>query len=237
MAYEVIKTIRGRRYRYEVESFRDPETGKVRNKWHYLGKADSDRPPARRASGDETRTKLMDALERLLDRGNWSELTVRLIAAEAGVAEATYYRYFQSRSELLHACAARVSETLEDRLQALHEIAPERDLERKRLRELAVQFVSDPPGATVIYALWTRGETKSLRAERRVRRQRALSQYFHELRDRAFVAFNDAEIDKLSTEIALLLQAFSYRTVIERRHLGEEEYEAVASIVDRLVFG
>jgi len=32
------------------------------------------------------------------------------------------------------------------------------------------------------------------------------------------------------------VQAFSYRTVIERRHLNEGEYDTVASIIDRLVF-
>lgn len=236
MAYEVVKTIGGRQYRYAVESYRDDETGKVRNKWRYLGKADSNQPPARRARGDETRVKLMDAVERLLDRGTWSDITVRHIAAEAGVAEATYYRHFQSRSELLHACAARASESLERRLQGLHEIAATRDDERTRLRELVVHSVSDPPGAAVMYALWTTGESRGLRTERQARRRRALNRYLHDLRERRYVDWSDADIEELSTELALLLQSFSYRTVIERRHLNEGEYDAAAAIVDRLVF-
>jgi AcrR family transcriptional regulator len=236
MAYEVVKTIRGRQYRYAVESYRDADTGKVRNKWRYLGKADSNQVPVRRTRGPETRTKLMDALERLLDRDSWSDVTVRNIAAEAGVAEATYYRHFQSRSELLHACAARVLEMLEERFEALRAIAATRDDERKRLRKLVVEAVSDPPGAAVMYALWTAGETGPLRAERRARRQRALRAYLCELRDRGYATFTDADIEELSNALALLLQSFSYRTVIERRHLNEGEYEAVAAIVDRLVF-
>src|ERR1700739_318471 len=99
MAYEVVKTIRGRKYRYVVESYRDVETGKVRNKWRYLGKAEGEQPPVRRARRDDARVKLLDAAERLLDREAWSDITVRHIAAEAGVAEATFYRYFQSRSD------------------------------------------------------------------------------------------------------------------------------------------
>lgn len=236
MAYEVVKTIRGRQYRYVVESYRDAETGKVRNKWRYLGKADSNQPPMRRTRGDETRTKLMDAVERLLERDNWSDVTVRSIAAEAGVAEATYYRHFQSRSELLHACAARVLGLFEERLKTLLEIAPTRDEERERLRRLTVQSVSEPPGAAVMYALWTAGETGSLRGQRQAHRENALSRYLHELVNRGYVSFTDADIRELSHALALLLQSFSYRTVIERRHLNEGEYEAAATIVDRLVF-
>lgn len=236
MAYEVLKTIRGRQYRYVVESYRDEETGKVRNKWRYLGKADSDQPPVRRLAGEQTRTKLMDAAERLLDRENWSGITVRHIAAEAGVAEGTFYRHFQSRPDLLRACASRVVETLEARLGALRGIAETRDDERKRVRALAVEFVSNPPGAAVMYALWSTGESRGLRTERQVRRQRALSTYLRELRERGYVTFSDSEIEELSIELALLLQSFSYRTVIERRHLNDGEYEAVAAIVDRVIF-
>jgi AcrR family transcriptional regulator len=236
MAYEVVKTIRGRQYRYAVESYRDAETGKVRNRWRYLGKADSDRPPAPRPRGDETRVKLLDAAERLLDRETWSTLTVRHIAAEAGVAEATYYRHFRSRSDLLNACAARALQTFEERLQALHAIAPSRGEERERLRTLVIEFVENPPGAAVMYALWTTGESSGIRGQRTARRQQALSRYLHDLRERAYIAFPDSEIEELSTELALLLQSFSYRTVIERRHLGKSEYEAVAAIVDRLIF-
>lgn len=236
MAYEVVKTIRGRQYRYVVESYRDDETGKVRNKWRYLGKADSDKPPARRVRGDETRVKLMDAVERLLITEVWSGITVRHIAVEAGVAEATFYRHFQSRSELLHACAARVIEQFEERLKTLLEIAPTRDEERKRLRGLVVNSVSEPPGAAVMYALWTTGETGTLRAQRQTRREHALSRYLRELINREYATFSDIDIAELSHAIALLLQSFSYRTVIERRHLDEGQYEAAATIVDRLVF-
>jgi len=48
MAHEVIKKVGRRAYRYRVESYRDPETKKVRSRWRYLGVAapgDSASPP------------------------------------------------------------------------------------------------------------------------------------------------------------------------------------------------
>jgi len=236
MAYEVVKTIRGRQYRYAVESYRDADSGKVRNKWRYLGKADSDQPPARRTRGVETRIKLMDAVERLLDRGPWSDTTVRHIATEAGVAEATFYRHFRSRSELLKACSGRVMEQFEERLKTLLDIASSRNDERARLRGLVVNSVSEPPGAAVIHALWTTGETGSLREQRQIRREHALNRYLKKLGDRGYVTLTDADVAELSHALALLLQSFAYRTVIERRHLNEGQYDAAATIVDRLVF-
>ncbi len=37
MAYEVTKRIKGRDYRYRVEGYRDPESGKRKTRWQYLG--------------------------------------------------------------------------------------------------------------------------------------------------------------------------------------------------------
>ena len=42
MAYEVIKRVSGRAYRYRVESYRDPETRRVRGKWTYLGRVEGE---------------------------------------------------------------------------------------------------------------------------------------------------------------------------------------------------
>ncbi len=38
MSYTRIKTINGQRYRYEITSYRDPVTGKVRHRSQYVGK-------------------------------------------------------------------------------------------------------------------------------------------------------------------------------------------------------
>src|ERR1700685_218467 len=141
MSYEVVKTIRGRDYRYMVESYRDPQTGKVRNRWRYLGKGHGEAPPRRRARADETRAKLTRALEDLLEQTPWREVTAHDIAARAGVAPATLYRYFSSRENVLQGAAAHANDQLDARLAELQNIAPDRESERARLRALVIALV------------------------------------------------------------------------------------------------
>jgi len=67
VAYEVIKRVGGRAYRYRVESYRDPETRRVRGKWTYLGRVEGEGTlsPERQAR-PSSRTRLLNALEELL---------------------------------------------------------------------------------------------------------------------------------------------------------------------------
>jgi AcrR family transcriptional regulator len=101
MAYTVAKTIHGRSYLYSVEGRRDSVTGKVRNRWTYLGRAPAGAaevvPPVRTPRG-ETRRRLIEATERLLERGDRAAVTPSTIATEAGVAHGTFYRHFRDRS-------------------------------------------------------------------------------------------------------------------------------------------
>src|ERR1700740_3641603 len=99
MAYEVTKTIRGRAYRYRVESVRDSETGKRRNQWTYIGRAEgtATRPPAKRQSN--ARKSLLDALERLLATHEFGDITAGMIASKATLAHGTFYRHFRHKRE------------------------------------------------------------------------------------------------------------------------------------------
>jgi AcrR family transcriptional regulator len=136
LAYEVIKRVSGRAYRYRVESFRDPETRRVRGRWTYLGRVDPadaglpDRPPK-----VSSQARLIDAVARLLSEADAESLSAAAIAREAGVAYGTFYRYFTDRA---HA----VRETLLRRGSALGDVATRfagplgsRNEERKRVGE------------------------------------------------------------------------------------------------------
>ncbi len=236
MAYEVVKTIRGRDYRYEVESYRDPQTGKVRNKWRYLGRATGGAPPRRRSRGEETRSGLMAALERLLARTPWSEITAQHIAAEADVAAATLYRYFHSRNDVLEACAARADAEYDARLAELADIAQTRPLEQARLRAWTIRVANDPPGSAVLFALWASGASGAVGLERDAHRRRAFQRYLEHLTERGYVALAQGERERLAAAIALIAQAFSYRVVIARRPLLDEDSDALATAIERLVF-
>jgi AcrR family transcriptional regulator len=120
MAYEVVKTIGARQYRYRVQSERDARTGKTRNRWTYLGRVTSDGGAAKtHAPQANAKLRLLDAAQSLLAAGDASCLTVDAIVRAAGVAHGTFYRYFRGRSEALAELARHVRTTSgisEDRL-------------------------------------------------------------------------------------------------------------------------
>ncbi len=103
MPREVIKTIKGRRYRYSVESRLDPETGRRRAAWTYLGPLEQNGATRSvRARGD-VRARIVAAVMRLLAHRSPEHLTVSVMANEAGVGVATFYRHFSSRIDVFAA--------------------------------------------------------------------------------------------------------------------------------------
>ena len=112
MAYEVIKRVGGRAYRYRVESYRDPETRRVRGKWTYLGRVEGEGTlsPERQAR-PSSRTRLLNALEELLGMRDLSALTTGIIANHAGLAYGTFYRYFKDVNHIVREAMLRYSAT------------------------------------------------------------------------------------------------------------------------------
>jgi len=62
-----------------------------------------------RMSGEEVRERLIDALLRQAARGGIEDLSVRAIAAEAGVNHGLVHRHFGSKGELVRAAIARTA--------------------------------------------------------------------------------------------------------------------------------
>lgn len=237
MSYEVVKTIGASKYRYQVESHRDPQTGKVRNRWRYLGKADGESAPRRRNRADETRAKITAALEQLLNRNQWNDITVHDIAGEARIAPATLYRYFKSRNDVLIACAAEVNKQLDERLALLQHIAGNVKDERDRLREWTISLLVDAPGSMVLFALWSSGLNQGEMArERNEHRRLAFVAYLQQLRVKRYLAIPADQEHGIAIALALIVQAFSYRAVVGRVPLHQDECTALADAVERLVF-
>ena len=134
MAYEVIKRVSGRAYRYRVESFRDPETRRVRGRWTYLGRVDPadaglpDRPPK-----VSSRDRLTDAVARLLADHDAESLSAGTIAREAGVAYGTFYRYFTDRTHAVRETLLRRVPTFGDAAERFAGELGDRAAERERI--------------------------------------------------------------------------------------------------------
>ncbi|MGL6234494.1 MAG: TetR family transcriptional regulator [Segniliparus sp.] len=72
------------------------------------------RSPYAEAARMLLRESILDALQRLLDRQDWSEVTMADVANAAGVSRQTLYNEFQSRTGLVEAYALRLADQLAD---------------------------------------------------------------------------------------------------------------------------
>jgi TetR/AcrR family transcriptional regulator, mexCD-oprJ operon repressor len=75
----------------------------------------------RRATAERNIEAILDAVERLLERG--SQATILGVAAEAGVSRVTVYAHFATREQLLEAVVERAVERTAEALEA---VEPER---------------------------------------------------------------------------------------------------------------
>lgn len=134
MAYEVIKRVSGRAYRYRVESYRDPETRRVRGKWTYLGRVEGEGTlsPERKAR-PSSRDRLLDAVERLLETNELATISTGMVASEAGLAYGTFYRHFRDLAHVVRDAMVRETANLESLNERFTETPGTPDAERTKL--------------------------------------------------------------------------------------------------------
>ena len=135
MAYEVIKRVSGRAYRYRVESYRDPETRRVRGKWTYLGRVEGEGTlsPERKAR-PSSRERLLDAVERLLETNELSTISTGMVASEAGLAYGTFYRHFRDLAHVVRDAMVRETANLEKLNERFAEAVGDTGTERAKAR-------------------------------------------------------------------------------------------------------
>ncbi|WP_161934812.1 TetR/AcrR family transcriptional regulator [Frankia sp. R43] len=63
--------------------------------------------PLRQGQAERTRGVILDALSELLRTHHWDDVTTKLLAGQAGVAQQTIYRHFPDREALIAALRAR----------------------------------------------------------------------------------------------------------------------------------
>ena len=243
MAYEVIKTVRGRPYRYRVESYRDPATGKARGKWTYLGPASAGaaaRKPtvAREDRAAATRERLLGALERLAGREEWSKLTATAIAEEAGVAHGTFYVHFKNKDEALRAAAARVREAVGSPAVVFAQSLPTLAAERQRLRAWLEGILVQPAAmAGVLRALYTIAahdpDVQTERSAKYALLRSELASYFARLREAGRTI---GEPRGMATLIINTIETSLRRFATDEIALDAHERDGLLDAIERAIF-
>ena len=131
---KVIKRVSGRAYRYRVESYRDPVTRRVRGKWTYLGRVEGEGTlsPERQAR-PSSRERLLDAVERLLERHELAGISTGMVASEAALAYGTFYRHFRDLAHVVRDAMIRQTANLDSIGERLDEAPGDSAAERAKM--------------------------------------------------------------------------------------------------------
>ena len=240
MPYEVTKKIGARAYRYRVESIRDPETGKRRNRWTYLGRAETagaaPTVPRRRT---DARERLLDALERLLATRDFAALTADAIASEAGLAHGTFYRHFRDKRDALLAAFQRVRERIGPAVESLRDNVATEAEARAGVRafvQIVLRTPSEHPALLRAFiALSLRDE--DVGRERRERRAVAvarLAEHLATLSARGLASVRDA--DATAAALFAMVDGLYRETLVDGTVLDEARVAGAADVVERAVF-
>ncbi len=155
MAYEVIKRVGGRAYRYRVESYRDPQTRRVRGKWTYLGRVEGEGTlsPERQAR-PSSRSRLLNALEELLESRDLSALTTGIIASRAGLAYGTFYRYFKDVNHIVREAMLRQSATTDRLRDELFTDISSAVVERNKIKNWFGEMIAEAQARPGLIRAW-----------------------------------------------------------------------------------
>ncbi len=248
MPHEVIKRVGSRAYRYRVESYRDPDTKKVRSRWTYLGRlvadglpggAEAAPAPVLRRAPLATRERLVDAFERLAGRLPYGEISAGAVAKEAGLAHGTFYRHFADKRSLFSAALERVRAELDRVIPSF--APPDGTLaeERARVRAWVEAILLRVPGrAGVLRALFEAlendAELRAERAARRAERVAAFSGYLTRLSASGTIALERPE--PLAEALLALGDAVLRTAVIDRTVVDAKLAAGVVAVFDRAIF-
>lgn len=240
MAYEVTKLVNGRPYRYQVRSERDPATGKVRNRWTYLGRGDSSAKSPAAKPRPNARQALLDALERLLDRSDPNEVTAGAVSVEAGLAHGTFYRYFRNRDDAIHGLTERLRAELALDLGQLDDPPADAASARAALRAwtggLLRARMKHHGLVRALYALAAHDEDmRDMLRTRRDINARRLARWLFVLAERGIAVLPDVE----STGAVLfsMLDGIGREAVDAGEPLEEHRVSVAIDLVERAVFG
>jgi len=243
LSYEVTKCIKGRDYRYRVESARDPETGRAGTRWVYLGKLENGELvlPVRSVSRRVTHDEIVAVTAKLLESRDASRVTVSVIAHHAGISPGTFYRHFDDRDAAFSAALATLCERCFDELPPLDPPARSDAEERARLNGwFEALYQATLRGRAFRWFLTSPGHDKLeatlAAATLRTDPSKLLATYFRTLHDAGLARIADAE--SLANGIIRLhlsiVRDMALHGDAEAR--AAERWAAVFPVIERAVF-
>jgi len=145
-------------------------------------------PPTAPGVRARTRTLLLEAAARVFARKGAGAAAIHEIAAEAGVANGTFYNYFRTREEILEATSLRLAERLHAAI-AVGRAAIDDPAERIAIgcRRFIAQAEVDPVWGTALLRVWHSTSAPSARgaapllADLRAGRRRGRLRYADEI--------------------------------------------------------
>ncbi len=247
MAHEVVKRVGRRAYRYRVESYRDPQTQKVRSHWTYIGRVLSrgeslapggESPVAHRAPL-QTRERLVAAFERLAGRLSYATVTAGMVAAEAGLAHGTFYRYFSDKRAVFTAALERTRDELERARPSFDPPLGTLAEERARVRAWVEAILRKPslnPGVVRAYfdVLEDDEALRTARRERLRERVAALSAYLERLRASNIIELADPAA--IASALLALVDAVFRDAVVSGTAVEGVTVAGVVAVCDRAIF-
>ncbi len=233
MAYEVIKRVSGRAYRYRVESYRDPVTRRVRGKWTYLGRVEGEGTlsPERKAR-PSSRDRLLDAVVRLLERHELSAISTGMVASEAGLAYGTFYRHFRDLAHVVRDAMIRETASLEQIGERFDEAPGDRDAERAKLEAWAREAIASALARPGLFRAWlvTSNHDAAVVAERQQHvdaRVERLARYLARLRERRIAGSSQS----FSAYAIIALVGAAAREAAIDRVFSDAKYDGIISVV------
>lgn len=112
-----------------------------------------DRRPRKRLDPDSRRAAILDAAAEAFASNSYADVTISMIAAEAGASNALVYRYFAGKEELYVALVrVRIADLLERQTSALGDL-PEGTPARERIKVAIVHYLDHISGHPRAWAM------------------------------------------------------------------------------------
>ncbi len=243
MAREVTKRIKGRDYRYIVESYRDPETNERKTRWQYVGAVENGEvragvpKPRKRIARDA----IIAATMRLLEFRDPEHITAGVIARSSGISRSTFYQHFDTPREAIAQALSRIGD---EAIRAAGPLPAPRDVQHAsdELRHWLQALVQSIEIGRALQRALLHGYSGTIAARidpSRVAELPAvhLERFFQQLNDAGLASIKDPKALALAIRGACIALRVSRVLLPPEDELPLPEFDDVYPLIQQAVFG